>query len=81
MSFIAGPLKQLVSSRRHQGGMALQADLDLSFLREVTGLYIDGGTVESLESDARLQAIGKLCDYLSTIGPRLDLPRTAGINP
>ena len=78
MSFIAGPLKQLVSSRRHQGGMALQADLDLSFLREVTGFDIDGGTVESLESDARLQAIGKLCDYLSTIGPQLDLPRRQG---
>ena len=78
MSFVAGPLKPLVSSKKHQGGMALQADLNPNFLRGVAGIDIGGGTVESLEPDVRLQAIGSLCDFLSTIGPRLDTPRWHG---
>ena len=67
ISFVAGPLKALVSSRRGQGGMALQADLDLRLLREVAGLDLDGATVESFGEEERLNAIGKLCDYLSTM--------------
>ena len=74
ISFIAGPLTPLVSSRRHQGGMSLRADLDLRLVRDVTGLDLDisGMTVDSLGEDQRLKAIDKLCDYLSTIDSRLD---------
>ena len=77
-SFIAGPLIPLVSSRRHQGGMALRADLDLRFIREVTGLDIYGGAIESLEQSERLKAIDKLCAYLSTLGPESTLSRWEG---
>ena len=77
-SFIAGPLIPLVSSRRHQGGMALQADLDLKFLREVIGLDIDRGGIESLGQDGRLKAIDKLCAYLSTVDSQLALSRWEG---
>ena len=58
--------------------MALQADLDSKFLREVTGLDIDGMTIESLGQDGRLKAIDKLCDYLSTVDSQLDLSRWEG---
>ena len=67
MSFVAGPLKALVSSKRGQGGMALRADLDLRLLREVAGINMQGATVESLGEEERLNAIAKLCDYLSTM--------------
>ena len=69
ISFIAGPLKALRSSQRHQGGMELRADLDLRLLREVTGLDMDTDevTVDRLGQEGRLKAIGKLCDYLSNV--------------
>ena len=81
ISFMAGPLMPLVSSRRYQGGMALQADLDLRLLREFTGLDIDGAKIESLGQDGRLNAIDKLCDYLSMIDSRLALPRRQSLEP
>ena len=71
LSFIAGPLIPLVSSRRHQGGMALQADLDLRFIRKITGLDLDKGGVESLGEDGRLKAIDKLCGYLASSDSQL----------
>ena len=74
-SFIAGPLKALVSSLRHQGGMGLRADLDLRLLNEVADFRIDARTVSNLGEEARLMAIGKLCDYLSKIDSGQDLPR------
>ena len=77
--FIAGPLRPLMSSRRYQGGMALRADLDLRLLREVTGVAIDEVAIENLGDDARLKAIGKLCDYLSTRQSLLVLPGCRGI--
>ena len=78
ISFISGPLTALVSSRRYQGGMALQADLDLRLLRDVAGLDIGGVTVESLGQEGRLKAIGKLCDYLSTIDSQWAMARSQG---
>ena len=80
ISFIAGPLTPLVSSRRHQGGVSLQADLDLRLFREVTGLNlaITGMTVQSLGQDERLKAIDKLCEYLLTIDSRLDFSQWQG---
>ena len=74
ISFIAGPLAPLVSSRRHQGGMSLQADLDVRLVREITGLDLDvtGVTIHSLAQDERLKAIDKLCDYLSTVDSRFE---------
>ena len=74
-SFVAGPLTPLASSRRGQGGMALQADLDLKFLSQVTGMDIDGTPVERLGQDSRLKAIGKLCDFLSRVNSQLDLSK------
>ena len=74
-SFVAGPLVPLVSSRRGQGGMELRADLNLQLLQMVTGLNINGQTIESLGQDARLEAIGKLCDYLSTVDCQIALSR------
>ena len=68
IEFIAGPLLPLVSARRHQGGMALKADLDLKLLKDVAGLDIAGATIESLGDDERLMAVDKLCDYLSSLG-------------
>lgn len=76
-SFIAGPLKALVSSRRNQGGMALQADLDLRLLHEVADLD-DAGVVDNLGEEARLVAISKLCDYLSNIDSGQVLPPGQG---
>ena len=73
ISFVAGPLTPLVSAHRYQGGMALRADLDLRLLRELTGLHVNGLTIQSLDHDGRLAAIAKLCDYLATLGPRSDL--------
>ena len=80
ISFIAGPLIPLVTSRRYQGGMALQADLDsgmalqadldIRLLREVTGLNIDRMKLEGLGEDGRLEAVDKLCDYLSRLESR-----------
>ena len=80
ISFIAGPLTPLVSSRRHQGGMLLQADLDLRLVREVTGLDLDitGVTVQSLGQDERLKAIDKLCDFLSTIDSGFEIAQWQG---
>ena len=72
ISFVAGPLTPLVSARRYQGGMALQADLDLRLLRTVADLDIDGVRVASLSQDERLNAIASLCDFLSSIDSRLD---------
>ena len=77
-SFVAGPLKALVSSRKHQGGMALQADLDLNLLHEVAELDTDAGVVDNLGEEARLVAIGKLCDYLSNIDSGQILPPRHG---
>ena len=70
-SFTAGPLTPLVSSRRDQGGMALNADLDSRLFGEVTGVDLSRMTVESLAKDARLKAIDQLCHYLSKSMPEL----------
>ena len=78
-SFVAGPLAPLVSSRRHQGGMALKTDLDSRFLCEVTGVDFSKTPVESLESDARLKAIDRLCGYLSTYQSKSGLRRLPGV--
>lgn len=77
-SFIAGPLKALVSSQKHQGGMALQADLDLRLLHEVADLSTDAGMVDNLGEEVRLAAISKLCDYLSNINAGQALPHRQG---
>ena len=74
-SFIAGPLAPLVSSRRYQGGMALQADLDSKLLRDITGVDVDGVNVESLGEARRLEAIDKLCHFLSKFDSHLDFPK------
>ena len=78
-SFVAGPLTPLVSSRRHQGGMAIKINLDSRLLREVTGLDFDKILVESLGQDARLAAIDRLCGYLSTCQSQLALRRSREI--
>ena len=76
LSFVAGPLTQLVSLRRFQGGMTLYTDLDLRLLRDVAGLDSDRLPVEKLGEDERLQSIDKLCDYLSTCDSRLTSGRS-----
>ena len=80
-SFVAGPLSRLVSTRGRQGGMAaLQADLDSRLLRDVASLETHQVNIESLGQEVRLQAIGKLCDYLSAIESHTSLqPRQ--VNP
>jgi len=67
-SFMATPLRPLVSSRRYQRGMSLSADLDSRLLREVIGSDLPGWVLQNLQNDARLNAIEKLCDYMSSIG-------------
>ena len=85
LSFIAGPLKPLKSSQPRQGGMELQADLDVRLVRAVTGLDMnsDKVTVESLGQDERLRVIDKLCDYLSRVDsgatPSIDQETTKGL--
>lgn len=76
VSFVAGPLTQLVSSRRNQGAMNLHASLDSRLLKETTGLDLDGVTIDSLAWDLRLQAIDKLCEYLSTMESGLGSSRS-----
>ena len=75
ISFMAGPLTPLVSSRRRQGGMVLQADLDSRLLRDVADLDTDEVTVEGLGQDDRLKAIDKLCNFLSKIDSRWTSPQ------
>ena len=77
-SFIAGPLKALISSQKHQGGMALQADLDLRLLHEIADVGPDAGMVDKIGEEARLAAISKLCDYLSNINSGQTLPHWQG---
>ena len=74
ISFIAGPLTPLVSSRRHQGGMALQADLNTRFLRDITGVDFDETGVETLSQNSRLHAIDKISAYLSSFNSPSESP-------
>ncbi len=79
-SFVAGPLTPLVSKRRSQGGMALQADLDFRLLQEVAQLDADEVTIESLSQSERLNAIDKLSNFLSNVDRQMDTHRQAASN-
>ncbi len=80
ISFVAGPLKSLVSSRPHQSGMGLPASLDARLIRDVTNLDVENVTSGVLQENQRLEAIGKLCEYLSTINSRMSSPIIEGFN-
>ncbi len=71
ISFIAGPMKSLTSTRPHQREMALSASLDSRLISDVTNLDVEQVRHGNLREFERLEAINKLCEFLSTINARI----------